>query len=119
MIRLIFVGKVKEEWLRDQIEEYTKRLTRFTRIEIEEINDEKILGEDYDKIKKKEGEKILELLKDDYAIALDVNGKSLASEDFAKAVKTAGDQNKRVTFIIGGALGLSDEVLKRCQLKVS
>jgi 23S rRNA (pseudouridine1915-N3)-methyltransferase len=119
MIRIIFVGRVKEEWLREQIEEYVTRIGRFIRIDIDEVKDEKILGRDYEKIKKAEGERILNILGDDYAIALDANGKSLDSPEFAKALKKAGDDNKRLTFVIGGALGLHDDVLKRCNLKLS
>jgi 23S rRNA (pseudouridine1915-N3)-methyltransferase len=119
MIRIIFVGRVKEEWLREQIEEYVNRIGRFIRIDIDEVKDEKILGRDYEKIKKAEGERILNILGDDYAIALDANGKSLDSPEFAKALKKAGDDNKRLTFVIGGALGLHDDVLKRCNLKLS
>ena len=119
MIRIIFVGRVKEEWLREQIEEYVKRLGRFTKIQIDEVKDEKILGNDYEKIKKAEGERILKLLSEDYVIALDANGKALDSPEFAKALKKSNDENKRLTFVIGGALGLSDDVLKRCDLKLS
>jgi len=119
MIRIIFVGRVKEDWLKEQIDEYVKRMGRFTRVQVDEVKDEKILGKDYEKIKKAEGERILNLLDDDYLIALDANGKSLDSPEFAKALKKAGDENKRMTFVIGGALGLHDDVLKRCNLKLS
>jgi 23S rRNA (pseudouridine1915-N3)-methyltransferase len=119
MIRLIFVGRVKEEWLKEQIEEYVKRIGRFTRIQIDEVKDEKILGNDYSKIKKAEGERILKLLDDDYVIALDHNGKSLDSPEFAQALKKSSQEHRRLTFVVGGALGLSDDVLKRCNLKLS
>jgi 23S rRNA (pseudouridine1915-N3)-methyltransferase len=119
MIRIIFVGRVKEDWLREQIDEYVKRTSRFTRIQIDEVKDEKILGNDYDKIKKAEGDRILKLIDDDFVIALDANGKSLDSPEFAKALKKSGEENRRLTFVIGGALGLSEEVLKRCNLKLS
>jgi 23S rRNA (pseudouridine1915-N3)-methyltransferase len=119
MIRIIFVGRVKEDWLKEQIDEYVKRMGRFTRVQVDEVKDEKILGKDYEKIKKAEGERILNLLDDDYLIALDANGKSLDSPEFARALKKAGDENKRMTFVIGGALGLHDDVLKRCNLKLS
>ncbi|MBW2968005.1 23S rRNA (pseudouridine(1915)-N(3))-methyltransferase RlmH [Candidatus Woesearchaeota archaeon] len=119
MIRIIFVGRSKEDWLRAQIDEYVKRIGRFTRIDIDEIKDEKILGKDYKRIKDAEGERILNLIKDDYVIALDSDGKSFDSAKFAKALKTAGEQHLRLTFIVGGALGLSDAVLKRANLKLS
>jgi 23S rRNA (pseudouridine1915-N3)-methyltransferase len=119
MLRVIFVGKVKEDWLKEQINEYVKRIGRFVRIDVDEIKDEKILGKDHKSIKKAEGERILNILKDDYVIALDAGGKELESEDFAKALKTANDENKKLTFVVGGALGLSDEVLKRCDMRLS
>ena len=119
MMRIICVGKVKEKWLRDAIDEYAKRITRFAKIEMHEVKDEKIMGKDEKVIKNKEGEKILSLLKDDFVIALDENGKSLESEKFAKAMKKTGDSHQKITFVVGGALGLSDEVLKRCDMKLS
>jgi 23S rRNA (pseudouridine1915-N3)-methyltransferase len=119
MIRIIFVGKVKEPWLQEQVDEYVKRLGRFVRIQVDEVKDEKITGTDYEKIKKNEGQRIINLLNEDYCIALDVNGKELGSKEFATALKKAGDENKRLTFIVGGALGLSDEVLKHCRLRLS
>ena len=119
MIRIIFVGKVKEDWLKEQINEYVKRIGRFARIDVEEVKDEKVLGKDHSAIKNTEGTRILRLLKDDHVIALDVDGKALGSEDFAKALKKAGEDNNRITFVVGGALGLSDEVLKRCDMRLS
>jgi len=119
MIRIIFVGRMKEEWLRDQVNEYVKRLGRFVKIQVDEIKDEKILGKDHSRIKDKEGERILKLIGDDYLIALDGNGKSLRSEAFAKSLSESVADNKRITFVVGGALGLSDAVLKRADFKLS
>ena len=119
MIRIIFVGKTKEDWLKEQIDEYSKRLGRFVRIQIDEVKDEKILGTDFERIKKAEGERIIKLLDDDYAIALDINGKEFGSKEFATAMKKANEENKRLTFIVGGAMGLSDEVLKKCKIRLS
>lgn len=119
MIRIIFVGRVKERWLKEAFDEYVKRTSRFVRIQIDEVKDEKIMGKDYDAIKKKEGERILKLIKDDFVIGLDVEGESLGSETFAKALNKAGEKSKKITFVVGGALGLSKEVLKRCDMKMS
>ena len=119
MIRIIFVGRVKEQWLREAIDEYTRRISRFTKIEMHEVKDEKILGKDEGAIKKKEGERILNLLKDDFVIGLNVEGESIESEAFAKALKKAGDEHRRLTFVVGGALGLSKEALKRCDMILS
>ncbi|MBW2971406.1 23S rRNA (pseudouridine(1915)-N(3))-methyltransferase RlmH [Candidatus Woesearchaeota archaeon] len=119
MIRIIFVGRTKEEWLKEQINEYVKRIGKFSRIQIDEIKDEKILGRDYEKIKSLEGERILKLVADDYVIALDENGKSLESKAFATSLSEAIADNKRITFVVGGALGLSKGVLKRSDFKLS
>jgi 23S rRNA (pseudouridine1915-N3)-methyltransferase len=119
MIRIIFIGRVKEAWLKDQINEYVKRIGRFARIQVEEIKDEKILGRDYEKIKRAEGQRLLKLLNDDYVVALDAEGDALESEAFAKALVKAKHGSKRVTFVVGGALGLSKAVLKRADMKLS
>ncbi len=119
MIRIIFVGKVKEDWIKEALEEYAKRLKRFSGFEMIEVKDEKILGEDAENIKKKEGKKILSLLKDDFVIALDINGEEFGSETFAKKLKKAVEENKRITFVVGGALGLSEEVLNKAKMRVS
>jgi 23S rRNA (pseudouridine1915-N3)-methyltransferase len=119
MMRIIFVGKVKEKWLKEAFDEYVKRISAFARIQIDEVKDEKIMGKDEEAIKRKEGERILNLLKDDFVIGLDVEGESLGSETFAKALGKAGEKSRRITFVVGGALGLSKEVLKRCDMKLS
>ncbi len=120
MIRLIFVGKTKEKWLQEQIDEYVKRTNRWIRVQVDELKDEKVIGRDHDKIKKKEGERLLKLIDDtDYVIALDETGKSMQSEKFARSLEEAVEESKRLTFVVGGALGLSEEVLNRADSKLS
>lgn len=120
MIRIIFVGKTKDQWLREQVDEYVKRTGRWIRVQIDELKDEKIVGRDYSAVKKKEGERILKLIGDsDYVIALDENGKSVKSKQFATSLGEAVSESKRITFVVGGALGLSDEVLKKADFKLS
>ncbi|MFC1741595.1 23S rRNA (pseudouridine(1915)-N(3))-methyltransferase RlmH [Nanoarchaeota archaeon] len=119
MIKIVFVGKTKEAWLKAQISEYVKRLGRFARVEVVEVKDERVVGKDVGKIKDAEGERILGLVSDDYLIALDAAGKAFDSKRFAVQLKKASDQKSKVTFVIGGALGLSDAVLKRCDLRLS
>ncbi len=119
MIRIIFVGKAKEEWLNSAMAEYIKRLDRFTKLEIIEVKDEKITGTDTESVKRKEGERILSIVDDDFTVALEIRGKTLSSEEFAENMKSLVMQNKKLTFICGGALGLSDEVLQRCRMKLS
>jgi 23S rRNA (pseudouridine1915-N3)-methyltransferase len=119
MIHIIFVGRLEEKWLKEAIDEYVKRISKFASILIDEVKDEKILGKDYSAIKKKEGERILNLVGDDFVVGIDVEGESLESKAFAKALDKAGSEHKKITFVVGGTLGLSDEVLKRCDMKLS
>jgi 23S rRNA (pseudouridine1915-N3)-methyltransferase len=124
-ITLICVGKLKEKYLVQGVEEYTKRLSRYCNLEIIELADEKTpdnAGETLEEmIKKKEGERILKVLKDDsYCIALAIDGHMLSSEELASKVDTLGISGQsHISFIIGGSLGLSMEVLKKADYKLS
>lgn len=115
-INIICVGKIKEKYLKDAIDEYSKRLSKYCKLDIIEINDEQIPSNLNDKISEKikeiEGSKILSHLKNSYIISLDLNGKQYSSEEFSKRLDniTVSD-NSNITFIIGGSLGLSNEVI--------
>ncbi len=124
-ITIITVGKIKEKYLRDAIAEYSKRLSRYCRLEIIEVADEKtpdqaseILEE---QIRSKEGERILKYIRDDmYVITLEIGGKMLSSEEFAKKIETLGVQGQSsIAFVIGGSIGLGKEVLKRSDYALS
>lgn len=124
-ITLICVGKLKEKYLSQGVEEYSKRLTRYCSLEIVELADEKT-PEDASKalediIKKKEGERILKALKEDsYCIALAIEGNMLSSEGLAGKIDSLGISGvSHISFIIGGSLGLSEEVLKKADYKLS
>ena len=125
IIDIIAVGKVKEKYVNEGIKEYTKRLSRYTSLNIIEVDDEKapekLSNRDKDIIKKKEGERILnKITQDSYVIALSIDGKGLSSEEFADKINNFMiEGSSHITFIIGGSLGLSDEVLKRAQMKLS
>ena len=125
IIDIIAVGKVKEKYVNEGIKEYTKRLSRYTSLNIIEVDDEKapekLSNRDKDIIKKKEGERILnKIAQDSYVIALSIDGKGLSSEEFADKINNLMiEGSSHITFIIGGSLGLSDEVLKRAQMKLS
>lgn len=120
-ITLLVVGKLKEKYLQQGIAEYTKRLQRYTKLNIIEIPDEKapenLSLAEIEQIKFKEGQKILEKCpKDSYCFALAIEGKNYASPEFAKKIKNLQVQGKsHFTFIIGGSLGLSQEVLAHCK----
>lgn len=124
-ITIITIGKLKEKYLKDAITEYSKRLTRFCRLDIIEIQDEKIpdmLSEkEEEKIRFKEGEGILRNLKNDaYKIALCIDGNMLSSEGFSNKLNSiAIDGKSSIIFIIGGSIGLSKDVIKMCDMKLS
>lgn len=124
-ITLITVGKIKEKYLRDAIAEYTKRLSKYCRLEIIEVADEKTpdqaSGTVEENIRTKEGERILKYIRDDmYVITLEIAGKMLSSEEFARKIETLGIQGKSsIAFVIGGSIGLGKEVLKRSDFALS
>ena len=123
-ITLITVGKLKEKYLTLAQNEYLKRLSRFSKVEIVEIPDEKIPDNasdlEKDKILKKEGEKILSHIKDNSpVVAMCIEGDLVSSEDLAKKIDSFQMQSGKMYFIIGGSLGLSDDVKKRANVKIS
>ena len=123
-IDIICIGKIKEKYLRDAISEYSKRLSKYCKLLITELPDEKIpdkLNNNLSfQIKNKECSKILNFIKkDSYVIALDILGTQYSSEDFSKKIGEISMQNSNITFIIGGSLGLTQELLNYCNLRVS
>lgn len=124
-ITLVTVGKIKEKYLRDAIAEYTKRLSKYCKLEIVEVADEKTpdaASETVENnIRQKEGERILKYVKDDaYVITLEIGGKMLDSVEFARKIENLGIQGKsHIVFIIGGSIGLGEEVLKRSDYGLS
>ena len=124
-IDIICVGKLKEKYLIAAVAEYTKRLSKYCKMEIKEVADEKAPEKLSDKqeidLKSKEGEGILKYIKEGaYVIALAIEGKMQSSEELAKNIADLGVKGKsHIVFIIGGSLGLSEEVLKRADEKMS
>lgn len=123
-IKLICVGKLKEKYLKSAILEYSKRLSRYCKLTIVELNDEKTPDNASEKqelqIKQKEGERILNNIKEnEHVIALDLNGEMHSSEELSDMINKLGIMGmSNITFIIGGSLGLSREVLKRANYKL-
>ena len=119
------VGKLKEKYLKQGIDEYTKRLSTYAKIELIEVADEKAPEQaseaEQQQIKEKEGERILSKLHPDtYVIALAIQGKMLTSEQLADNLdKLATYGKSKIAFVIGGSLGLSDEVMKRANESLS
>ncbi len=114
-INIVCVGKVKEKYLKDALLEYSKRLSKYCKLNIIEIADEPIPSNLSDKladnIKNIEGSKILNTIKNSYIISLDLNGKEYSSEQFAEKLDKITLNNSSVTFVIGGSLGLSTEII--------
>ena len=122
-INIICVGKIKETFFKDAIQEYSKRLSRFCNLSITEIADEKIPDKTNEKvendIKEKEGNNILShIKKDSYVIALDLKGKEFDSIAFSKEISNISISSSNITFIIGGSLGISNKVLSACNEKI-
>ena len=123
-INLICIGKIKENYLKDAISEYSKRLSKFCNLNIVELQDEKLPSKLNDsiinEIKNKECNKIIQnIKKDSYVICLDLKGKQFSSEEFSQKLDNiALNFNSSITFIIGGTLGLNQEVLSMSNEKI-
>lgn len=124
-ITIVCVGKIKEKFYRDALAEYTKRLSRYCSLSITEVADEKTKEQASDVecaiIKDREGERILKSIREDgYVIALAIDGKNLDSVELSKKMENLALTGKsNLYFVIGGSLGLSDEVMKRADYKLS
>ena len=124
-ITLITVGKIKEKYLKDAIAEYSKRLSKYCKLEVIEVPDEKTPDHASDvvenTIRDKEAERIMKYVKEDtYVITLEINGKLLSSEELSAKINQLGIQGtSHITFIIGGSIGLGKEVLARSDYALS
>lgn len=122
-INIVCIGKIKETYLKDAINEYSKRLSKYCKLNITELPDEKIpdkLNESLsNEIKIKESNSILNhIKKDSYIICLDLTGKEFTSEEFSKNIENLSLQTSNITFVIGGSLGLSSDILKKAHQKI-
>lgn len=124
-IKILTVGKIKEKYLNDGIAEYAKRLRRYCKLTFCQVADEKTPDKASDalnqQIKEIEGERLMKHIREnDYVIALAIDGKMLDSVELSKLVERLGIEGKSsIAFVIGGSLGLSDQVLKRADYKLS
>lgn len=124
-ISVVSVGKIKEKYMVAGIAEYSKRLSKYCKLKLIEVPDEKapenLSEKDMDIVKKKEGERILSKIKENtYVVTLEIEGKQMTSEGFAKKIDDLMTQGvSDITFVIGGSLGLSDEVMARSDFKLS
>ena len=118
MIKIICVGKLKEQYLKDAINEYLKRLGKYTKIVIIEVND--VSNGDINTILKKEKEEIFKFIEQkDYVITLEIDGNPLNSVELAKKIDNIYLGYSNITFIIGGSYGLDDELKQRANYKLS
>lgn len=115
MIKIICIGKIKENFYKDAINEYLKRISKYTKLEIIELPDY-----NYDDIKTKqeEGKNILSKIKDnDYVVTLEINGTKMNSKELSSFIDNNLSNN--ITFVIGGSLGLSNDVIERSNFSLS
>ena len=124
-ITLITVGKLKEKYWKSAIEEYSKRLSRYCRLDIREVADEKCPENasqaDQEKVKDKEGERILNLIpRNALVVTLEIEGKSLSSDKLARWIDQVPHMGRdHICFIIGGSLGISPEVCRKSDMALS
>ncbi len=124
-ITLLTVGKIKEKFYLQAIEEYAKRLSGYCKLEIREVADEKtpdgISETAKEQIRQKEGQRLLKCIKEDaYVITLEIQGKMLSSEEFSQKLEQLGLQGKsRLVFVIGGSLGLGQGIRERSDYALS
>lgn len=122
-IKIIAVGKIKEQFCRDEIAEYCKRLSRYCNLSVIEAEEYRIktnasLKEEQQAILE-EGRRLLSKIKDDeYVILLDLHGARIDSIEFSKKIDSITMHNSAISFVIGGSFGLSDEVRTRANLKI-
>lgn len=124
-ITVLAVGKIRERYLQDAIEEYRKRLSKYCKLEIIEVADEKVPEQAglamEDMIRNKEAERLLKYIKSDaYVITLEIQGKMLTSEEMADQIEQLGIQGKsQICFVIGGSIGLGRKIRKRADYALS
>ena len=123
-IKIYCIGKIKEQYLKDGINEYLKRILAYSNIEIVEVADSKVRdnpnSSDIEKAKNEEGERILKLVKNDYLIGLDLNKKEPTSEEFASFLHSKlVEGGSNISFVIGGSYGLSEALKNRCNSSIS
>ena len=111
MIKIICPGKIKEKYLRDAIEDYLKRISKYHKLEILELEDSNSIDE---------GKRILKNIDSkDFVVTLEINGNIITSQKFAQKLDKIFITNSKICFVIGGSCGLSDEVKARSDYKLS
>ena len=122
-INIVCIGKIKEKFFKDAIDEYSKRLSKYCKLNIVELPDEKIpekINTNIENdIKSKECTNMINhIKKDSYIICLDLNGKEFSSEQFSKKIEDISMESSQISFVIGGSLGLNQEILSLANQKI-
>ena len=118
MIKIICVGKIKEKFYREAVLEFQKRLSKYTKLEIIELND--ITPNQIEENKKREAINIQKYINErDYIITLEIEGHQLSSEELAQKIDSIYQTNSTITFIIGGSYGLDDSIKKQSNYSLS
>ncbi len=123
-INLVCIGKLKENYLCQAVEEYAKRLSKYCQLKVVELPDEKLPTKLYEasilEVKEKESKKIVQAIKmPSYVICLDLKGKEMTSEEFSRKIEDISLKgNSSITFVIGGTLGMTKEVLNLANEKI-
>lgn len=118
MIKIICIGKIKEQFYRDAIQEYLKRLSKYTKIELIELND--INNDNINIILEKERDEILSKIKEkEYIITLEIEGKELDSIELSNKINELQIKNSNITFIIGGSYGIHNDIKNMSNYKLS
>ncbi len=122
--RILCVGKLTERHFKDGVAEYQKRMQGYGGVEIVEVKDvrapERLSEKEEEQVKKKEGEALLQKLRDDeFLVLLDIGGKAMSSEELARQVGHWKQEGRDLAFIIGGSLGVSEEVRRRADVRLS
>lgn len=122
-IKLIAVGKIKEDYLKNEINEYLKRLSRYAKISVIEVDDEKIMNnsslKEDEKVKENEGARLLKQIKEkDFVLLIDLHGQELDSLEFSDKFLQITNTNSNIDIVIAGSLGFSQEVIKRANYRL-
>ena len=122
-IRLIAVGKIKEDYLKNEINEYLKRLSSYTKISIIEVDDEKIINnsslKEDEKVKENEGKRLLKQIKEkDFVLLIDLHGQELDSIEFSNKFLQITNTNSNIDIVIAGSLGFSNDVIERANYRL-
>lgn len=118
MIKILCVGKIKEKFFKDATSEYLKRISKYSKVEIIEVNDVDLNNKDLNLEKEKES--LLKHINDkDYIVTLEIEGKQMSSEEFSQTIDKTLINYPNITFIIGGSYGIHDDIKNKSNLKLS